>query len=97
MLPFTINLVPVILSLLTGFSILLHDSRVDRVFSAVPVTGYVSSESALRGEDHIHTETKKNTISRVSVNGSPSLNSRFTDEKKYLTPKKVFHNTTFDD
>ena len=98
MLPFTINFTPLLLTIVTGLGILTHDSRVDRAFiSSAPVSGYVTnSENILRNDDHTHTETVVENLRNLSTN-QPRLQTRFTDEKKYLTPRKVFLNTTFDD
>ena len=91
----SIKLAPLFLTLLTGFGILLHDTRLSKAFEAVPTQGFVNQIS-LRGEDHLHTETVVEHVQR-STDGQPRLQTRFTDEKKYLTPRKVFLNTTFDD
>ncbi len=97
MSPFPIKLLPVLLSLLTGFGILLHDTRLNKAFEALPGSSYVNSQSTLRGSgnDHIHTETVGESLQRASA-AQPLLQSRFTDEKKYLTPRRVFLNTTSD-
>jgi hypothetical protein len=98
MLPFTINLAPLLLTLVTSFGILMHDARVDRAFaSSAPISGYVSNtENILRNDDHPHTETVIQNL-RDATSGQPQLQTRFTDEKKYISPRKVFYNTTFDD
>ena len=95
MSPFIIKLSPLFLTLLTSFGILLHDTRLSKAFEAVPSSGYVNTQVAIRGDDHVHTENITNFVQRES-NSQPRLNTRFTDEKKYLTPRKVFLNTTFD-
>ncbi len=94
MLPFTINVAPLILSLFTSFGILFHDTHMGQAFMNTTVSGYVS-EPMLRGEQHTHTETMAENLGRISST-QPRLQTRFTDEKKYISPKKVFLNTTFD-
>jgi hypothetical protein len=96
MLPFTINLAPLVLSLFTGVGVLFHDTHLDRALITAPVSGYVASnEASLRGDDHVHTETVTENLGHLN-SAQPRLQTRFTDEKKYLTPRKASLNTTFD-
>ena len=96
MLPFTIKITPLFLSLITSFGLLLHDTHMDKTLASAPVTGYVAShETSRRSEDHVHTETVSENLHRLNSTQA-RLNTRFTDEKKYLTPKRLYFNTTFD-
>lgn len=94
MLPLLQSLLPIIVTLTTGMSVLLHDSQFNRAAAlAVPVpfsTEDVSDLAMMLRDQHTHSE-------RIYVSGAsqglsisnPSIGPRVSDDKKYITSKKM--------
>lgn len=93
------QLLPLLITLTTGTGVLLHDSRFDRATAlAVPIpfsTEDVSDLAMMLRDQHVHTE-------RVSVGAAaqglsiadPSIGPRTSDDKKYITSKKLTINSS---
>lgn len=100
----SIKPIVVLFTLLTGFSVLLHDTHVDKASVAaitVPTAmvsyGIANTVEIKTNDPHIHTEKVTGNL-RHLLTSQPKLQSRFTDEKKYLNPKKAsLHSTAGDD
>jgi hypothetical protein len=94
MLPLLQTLLPIIVTLTTGMSVLLHDSQFDRAAAlSVPVpfsTENISDVALMLRDQHTHTERMvvSGSASR-SMSVSPSIGPRISDDKKYITSKKM--------
>jgi hypothetical protein len=88
------SFLPILITLTTGVSVLLHDIQYERAASlAVQVpfsTENISDVALMLRDQHTHTE-------RVAVGGSasssisvsPSIGPRISDDKKYIAAKKM--------
>jgi hypothetical protein len=75
-------------------SVLLHDSQFDRAAAlAIPVpfsTEDVSDLALMLRDQHTHTERMAvGASSTRSISVSPSIGPRISDDKKYITSKKM--------
>lgn len=94
MLPLIQSLLPVFITLTTGVSVLLHDIQFERAASlAIPVpfsTEHLADVALTLRDQHTHTErvVVSGSASR-SISVSPSIGPRISDDKKYISPKKL--------
>jgi len=97
MLAATFNTLPIIISMLTGVGIMLHDTQIDHATALAADNGHVSSHSGsydnpvARLNDqtaHAHNEAIRYSESvRKFGNIEPRLNTRDTDIKKFMEKK----------
>jgi len=90
----TLNLFPVIFTVITGVGVMMHDTQLDH--AAVTAMSSASSSAAhaaapsgspdVRGAEHIHTDNVR-LSQTLKQNEAPKLQTRHTDVKKYLGSK----------
>jgi len=103
MLATTFNLLPIVVSMLTGAGILLHDTEIDHATEIASTNSHVASHDgsfdnpAARLNDqtaHTHNEAIRYSESvRKMGNIQPRLNTRDTDIKKFMEKKLAFNST----
>lgn len=104
-----INPASLIITLVTGFSVLVHDTKIDKATvtamsaPAIVAVGYTAAaatyaahEMRITADPHVHVETATENLRRM-VADQPRLQTRLTDDKKYLNTKKAFLGNTADD
>lgn len=103
MLASTIKPLVLLLTLVTGIGVLVHDTHVDKastiaLTAPVVVAGYGLAHSVefKTNDPHTHVERASESLRRI-VTAQPRLHTRFTDEKKYISPKKLPFQTSKDE
>lgn len=93
------QLLPLLITLTTGTSVLLHGSHVDRVTAlSVPVpfsTEDASDLAMMLRDQHVHTERVVVAGAGQGINISePGIAPRTADDKKYIASKKLTTNSS---
>jgi hypothetical protein len=102
-----INPASLIITVVTGFGVLVHDTKIDKATvtalsaPAIVAVGYATAsyaahEMRITADPHVHVETTTERL-RNMVAEQPRLQTRLTDDKKYLNTKKAFLGNTSDD
>lgn len=100
MLSNIINVLPIALTLITGFGVMIHDTKLDHATvtamssqaGSVHATGSLNNAPDIRSNDHTHAESV-----RIHSLGhqEPRLQTRDTDTKKFVNTKKLAFSTSF--
>lgn len=92
----TLNTLPLLLTLMTGFGVVIHDMKIDHAAvtamsasAAVAAHGSLSGVPDMRSNDHVHTESIRLAHMHKVNNPDPRLQTRDTDIRKYLATKKL--------
>src|SRR3546814_8642700 len=96
----TLNSLPILLTLVTGFGVMIHDTQLDHAtvtaLTATSAAAAHSGATSLSGapdmrlsDQHVHTETIHLNQTHRATNTDPRLQTRDTDIKKYLSTKKL--------
>lgn len=93
----SITILSAVISLLTGASVLFHDSEFDRAtlraIDNPKVAVLQQLSEPYRSNEHSHEESSAEALnSATSI--QPSLQTRLAEGKRYLNPKKIYVNTT---
>lgn len=101
MLPTILNLLPISLSFITGFGVMLHDTKLDQA-ALTAMSSHTSSTHStspinsgpdvnMKSNDHTHAESV-----RIHHLGSqePRLQTRDSDLKKFVATKKLAANAS---
>jgi len=93
MLPLIQQLLPILITLTTGASVLFHDTQLDRASAlAVPVpfsTEDVSDLALTLREAHTHSERVSSGAYQGLTLNDPSIGPRLGDDKKYIASKRL--------
>lgn len=102
-----LNPTALLITALTGVSVLVHDTKIDKATvtaltaPAIVAVGYAAATNAsyevkISSESHVHVEKATENLRRM-VAAEPRLQTRNTDDKKYLDTKKASLNNNGDD
>lgn len=100
MLKLTVKPLIILFTIATSIGVLVHDTHIDKastVALTLPVIavgyGIANAVDFKTNDPHTHTETVTENLKRL-VTAQPRLQTRFTDEKSYLSNKKLPISTT---
>lgn len=92
----TLNTLPLVFTLVTGFGVVIHDMKIDyaavtamSATAAVAAHGAVSGVPDIRSSDHVHAESIRLAHAHKTTKPDPRLQTRDTDIRKYLATKKI--------
>lgn len=98
---FLLNPLAILVSLSTATGVLIHDTHIDQVASAMSLPSVMANVDTsktvhLGGADHTHVERASASQILLHVNGTPKVQPR-TNDKKHLLQKRVMRGQhTFD-